>query len=246
MPGAGLIILSLSVIALWSVAAHRLLDNPRGDVLTGIAWRLLLAYIRVVHRLRVEGTEHIPARAGVGPLVIVANHTAGVDPLLVQGACPFFIRWMMALDMQLPTLEPVWTWAEVISVDRDGREIAATREAVRYLRSGGVLGIFPEGTLERPPSTIMPFLPGVGLIVHRSGARVLPVVIEGTPQIDPAWSSLWRSSRSVVRFMPVIDYTGSGLRAHNIAEDLRARYASWTGWPLNDASAPMAPGGKGK
>ncbi|WP_410961928.1 lysophospholipid acyltransferase family protein, partial [Salmonella sp. SAL4359] len=85
-------------------------------------------------------------------------------------------------------------------VDRYGREIAAAREAVRHLQSGGVVGIFPEGNLERPPCHILPFLPGVGLIVHRSGAPVIPVLISGTPQIDPAWSSLWRRSRAVVQF----------------------------------------------
>lgn len=121
-----------------------------------------MVYVRRVHRLRVLGAEHIPDGRHAGPLLIVANHTAGVDPLLVQSACPFFVRWMMADDMQINGLNWFWRWVQVIGVDRNGREIAAAREAIRHLQDRGVIGIFPEGTLERPARHILPFLPGSG------------------------------------------------------------------------------------
>jgi 1-acyl-sn-glycerol-3-phosphate acyltransferase len=240
------ILAAIALWALWVVTAHWLRANPRGDPETGLAWRLLRLYARIVHRLRVEGLENLPRGPKAGPLIVVANHTAGVDPLLIQAACPFFIRWMMALDMRLPTLEWFWKWVEIISVDRAGREVAATREAIRYLQEGGVVGIFPEGNLERPPRHILPFLPGVGLIVHRSKAPVLPVVVSGTPQVDPAWSSLWRPSRATVRFLPKVDYQSSGLQSAAIAEDLRRRFIEATGWPRCDLLDGMGPGGKGK
>lgn len=208
--------------------------NPRRDFETGLAWRLMQIHARLVHRLRLEGLEHIPRVSGPGPMVVVANHTAGVDPLLVQSACPFFIRWLMAEDMRLPALEWFWRWSEVIAVDRDGREVAAAREAIRHLRVGGVIGIFPEGNLERPARHILPFLPGVGMIIAKGGARVLPVVIDGTPQVDPAWSSLWRTGRARVRFLPQIDYADSPLSPAEIACDLRRRFLEATGWPACD------------
>lgn len=229
-------IVVLAVWLCWAWLAHRLLDNPRGDAETGLLWPVLVLYTRLVHRLEVSGREHLPPAGG--PLVLVANHTAGVDPLLVQRACPFFVRWMMADDMQLPGLEPFWRWVGVIGVDRHGREIAAAREAIRHVRGGGVVGIFPEGTLERPPRHILPFLPGVGLIVHKSEAAVLPVVIDGTPRADRAWTSLWRPSRAKVRFLPMVDYARSGRKPAAIAQDLRERFAAATGWPMADAPDP--------
>lgn len=219
---------------LWAWVARWIMDNPRGDFETGLVWRLLQVYVRVVHRVRVRGTAHVPAEPEPGPMVVIANHTAGVDPLLIQAVCPFFIRWMMALDMRLPAMEWFWRWSEVISVDRDGREVAAAREAVRYLRDGGVIGIFPEGNLERPHRHILPFLPGVGLLISRTGARVLPAIIDGTPQVDPAWSSLWRLSRATVRFLPEISYEGTGLGPAEIAADLRRRFVEASGWPPCD------------
>lgn len=218
----------------WAWVAHRLVDNPRGDVETGLIWPFVMVYVRRVHRLRVLGAEHIPDGRHAGPLLIVANHTAGVDPLLVQSACPFFVRWMMADDMQINGLNWFWRWVQVIGVDRNGREIAAAREAIRHLQDGGVIGIFPEGTLERPARHILPFLPGVGLIVHKSGARVQPVIIDGTPRVDPAWSSLWRTSRASVRFLPPVDYTQTNLRPAAIAADLRQRFVEASGWPACD------------
>ncbi|MBK7404118.1 MAG: 1-acyl-sn-glycerol-3-phosphate acyltransferase [Phycisphaerales bacterium] len=237
-------ITALVVWLVWAFVARWLSAGPRGDFETGLAWRLSQVYVRVVHGLRVEGLEHIPHQPA--RLIVVANHTAGVDPILIQSACPFFIRWLMALDMRLPTLEWLWTWVDVISVDRDGREIAAAREAIRYVAGGGVVGIFPEGTLERPHRTILPFLPGVGLIVHRTGAPVLPVLIEGTPQVDPAWTSLWRTSRARIRFLPAIDYGATAMHAGEITADLRARFIAASGWPVCDNPDPTTPGGKGK
>lgn len=217
-------------------AARALTRSPTPDAVgLSVVWYLARAYARLIHRLRVEGREH--ALAARGPLIIVANHTAGVDPVLIQSVCPVFIRWVMAQDMRLPRFEWFWRALDIIFVDRRTGEVGGTREAVRHLREGGVLGIFPEGGLERPARRILPFLPGVGLIIKRTGARVLPVIVDGTPECDPAWASLWRPSRSRLRFMPPIDYRGTTLTSHQIAEDLRARFAAWTGWPMSDGGS---------
>jgi 1-acyl-sn-glycerol-3-phosphate acyltransferase len=219
-------VLALGLFSRW------LLNNPRQTVDGGLIFHAVRIYSRLFHHLRVEGREHIPRDRHPGPLIVVMNHTAGVDPVLVQAACPFFVRYVMAEDMRLPRYEWLWKWATVIFVDRVKRTAQGTREALRHLAEGGVLGIFPEGGLERPPCHILPFEPGIGLIVRRTGARVLPVVIDGTPQVDPAWASLWTSSHSRLRFMQPISYRGSKLSAGEIAGDLQRRFASWTGWPM--------------
>jgi 1-acyl-sn-glycerol-3-phosphate acyltransferase len=79
----------------------------------------------------------------------------------------------------------------------------------------------------------MPFQAGVGLIIKRTDAPVLPVVLRGTPIADRAWTSLIRPSRSVISFHAPITYSKSDA-ADLIADDLRARYAAWTGWPTSD------------
>jgi 1-acyl-sn-glycerol-3-phosphate acyltransferase len=234
------VLVGLGLIARW------LMDNPRQDLETGLFLKVAAGYARVYHGLRVVGLPHVPRERVPGPLIVVANHTAGVDPVLIQIACPFEIRWIMAMDMRLPSFEWFWTWARIISIPR-GNELAATREAIRHVRHGndgrgGVLGIFPEGAIERPEREVLPFLRGVGLIIKKSNAIVLPVIIEGTPQVDPAWASLWRPSRSRLTFKQPIDYRESTLTPDEISADLRRRYIEWTGWPANDVHAGVIPG----
>ncbi|MEN0020971.1 MAG: lysophospholipid acyltransferase family protein, partial [Planctomycetota bacterium] len=200
----------LPVWLLWAWVAGELNKGPNENLGVQLAAWVSRTYLRHFHRAEYLGSEHVPQTRDPGPLIVVANHTAGIDPLLVQALCPFFVRWMMSEDMQLPAAGWFWRMVEVIGVDRGGHEVAAARVAIRHLKDGGVVGIFPEGALERPPHTVMKFAAGVGLIVRKSGARVLPVVIDGTPQVDPAWASLWRrSKRATVTGMPIIDYSDS-------------------------------------
>lgn len=229
--------------ALWigfAFLARAAASGPRDDLLSGSILLLLRVYFSLMNRPRYEGLEHLREGEAIVldkglPLIVVANHTAGIDPLLIQNATSRIEpRWMMAADMQLSALEPVWRWARIISVARTEGDAASAREALRHLAGGGVLGIFPEGGIERPPRELLPFLPGVGLLIRRSGAAVLPVVIEGTPQVDPAFASFWHTSQPRVRFMPIQRYADTQLRPAEILNDLQGRYRDWTGWPQNE------------
>jgi 1-acyl-sn-glycerol-3-phosphate acyltransferase len=214
--------------------SRALLRNPRLDFEGGFMWHSVRLYSKLMHSVEVRGRQHMPQFREPGPLILVLNHTAGVDPVLVQAVCPFEIRWVMASDMRHPLGEPIWRWSRVIFVDRSGQDVAGAREAIRHVTQGGVLGIFPEGAIERPPGVLLPFQPGVGFIIRRTGAPVLPVVIENTPQGRHAWSSLWTVSRSRVTFLPPVEYTDRKWSPEEIAGDLRARFAAATGWALSD------------
>jgi 1-acyl-sn-glycerol-3-phosphate acyltransferase len=226
-------------LAFAALARYVHYENPREEPFAGIAVLAMRLYARLVHRLRVEGLEHVPGRRGHGPIVLVANHTAGVDPILIQAMAPFEVRFLMARDMQPRAFDWLWEWTGVIAVNRDGPDSRAAREAIRWLREGGldgeggVIGIFPEGGIERPARRILPFLPGIGLLVLKGRARVLPVVIEGAPYTRTAWGSLLRRSRARVRFLAMVSYEGAD--AGEIAGDLRRRFMEATGWPANDS-----------
>lgn len=239
----GLLWLALAVFSSWLLRAR-----PRGDdVAASAALRAIQLYARFVHRLRVEGLENVPDRseADRSPLIVVANHTAGADPLLVQAALPFEPRWLMGADMRVPAVQGLWDWSGVIFVDRTAPDSKGLREALRHLGRGGVLGLFPEGHIERPARRLLPFREGVGLLILKSGAPVLPAIIDGTPQVDPAWASLVRRSRATVRFLPVMTFDradrGSD-RARRVAEELREVFRRETGWPLNETRAVFEQG----
>lgn len=229
-----------AVLVVFSSAVQR--GSMRGDIETGLALCAMRLYARVFHGLRVRGKENIPRGDSGGPLIVVSNHTAGVDPLLIQSVMSFEIRWVMAEDMRLSWLEEFWEWGGVIFVDRQKPSARPVRTALAHLRAGGVLGLFPEAQIERPPRVLLPFHAGVGAFVRQTGARVLPVLVEGTPsRARSAWASLFIPSRAVVRVLPVIDYEGTRRPPAEIAEDLRRRYEEWTGWPTAEAVPAYAP-----
>ncbi len=243
------VMLLASLWLVWACAARWIAGNPKGDIPGGIAWLFLHPFTRLYHGLSVEGKERLPTRQEIAasgrPLIVVANHTAGVDPLLMQDVCGhrggprgFFIRWVMASHMRLPHYDFVWEWVGVIFVTtspvpgRSGGELLSVKEMIRHLRSGGVLGIFPEGGISEARGVLVPFKPGLGVLVAKTGARVLPLIIEGTAEGRTAWHSLLTPGRARVRVMPVLDYEGKP--AAEIVADLQRRYQEWTGWRLGD------------
>ncbi len=240
------LVLAISVAALLVVLATipTLRRNPRGTLGFGLALAVARLHVRVLHRLRVDGREHLADLDLSRGLIVVANHTAGVDPVLLQAALPFEIRWMMARDMADPRLDRFWGWLRVIRVDRTAADPRSLLTAVRHVRQGGVLGLFPEGFLERPPRQLRPFRPGVGLLVARCGCQVLPVVIEGTPQFDPAWASLFRLSRSRLRILPPLKADHLPNYPDEIRRFLEEVFVEATGWAIGEEPGAARPAGR--
>lgn len=184
--------------------AQRLPRPSEDDTFGGVLSVLFRAYCRLFHRIRIEGTPPSRQAASARGLLVVCNHTAGIDPMLVQTALPFYVRWMMARDMIHPRLAFFYEWLRVIEVDRTGSDRSSVREAVRALKAGEAVGIFPEGKIGHVPGELLPFLPGAGLITHLSSCDVLPVAIVGTPRKTSAFGSLVQPSKSRVRILPVM------------------------------------------
>jgi len=234
-------------VALWAATANWLLAQAtrNEDVLSGLVRVGIWLYARLFHRLRVEGADRLPKnRNEAGPIIVVSNHTAGVDPILIQSVCRFETRWIMAQDMRVAVLEPFWRWLRIVFIERDGGSAIAMRAALRELERGGQVGVFPEGRIERNRGELGVFHAGVGVLVARSHAPVLPFVIEGTPEVDTAWGSLWRRGKVRIRVMPLqTDLAISvGRDPQRITAELRRRYAAWTGWSMCDAPG-TAPAG---
>ncbi|MCK4871854.1 MAG: 1-acyl-sn-glycerol-3-phosphate acyltransferase [Phycisphaerales bacterium] len=240
MTNFAIAIMMLFLLSVWIRAWHRiatyLRDNPRGTLGYGLVYWSGRAYIRIMHRPTIRGAEHIPDLQPGRGLIVLPNHTAGIDPILLQRVLPFEVRWMMGSDMAVPVLGRVWDYIRVIRVNRFGRDTTSARQALRHLAGGGVLGLFAEGFIERPPRAIRPFRPGVGLLIAKSRCPVLPIIIEETPQVDPAWASLFRPSRPIVTILPVIEASEllqGRPKADEIARRLQEHFVQATGWPMS-------------
>ncbi len=229
----------LVLVGATRLVARPLRRGPGGDALSGIMWRVLRGYCRLVHRPTWAGLDLVPDTNRPGGLVVVSNHTSPVDPLLIQAACRFEIRWMMAADLMLPQLAWLWRRQRLIAVARDGSDIGPAREAIRHVRAGGVIGIFPEGRIVRPAGHVRPFHEGVGLIIARSGAPVLLVWVQGTPAPTDITGALFTRSRARVQFVERLEFHEK-CDPRAITDDLRRRLARAAGWALCDEPPPPA------
>lgn len=184
------------------------------------AQRLNRQLTRYFHRVEVVAACTVPAD---GPAIIAANHISYLDPLLLQGSCPRFITWMMATDFyHLPIAHWFFKGVGAIPVQRSGRDLSATRAALRALGAAQVLGLFPEGRIA-PQRQLLPFQTGVALLAARSGAPIVPVALEGTQRGQPLREALLTPQTARVAF-------GQPLRwpAHDPAHPDLARIADET------------------
>jgi 1-acyl-sn-glycerol-3-phosphate acyltransferase len=207
--------------------------GPGGKATTGLLWHVLRAYCRVLHRVRFTGLEHVPATNRPGSLVVVSNHTGPVDPLLIQAGCRFEIRWMMAANMMIRQLDWLWRRHRMIAVARDGRDTGPAREAIRHVRDGGVIGIFPEGAIVQPRGEVRPFHEGVGLIISRTGAPVLLAWVSGTSPATEMFPALVTPSQARVHFIGLLEFE-PGTDPARITAELRQRIVQASGWRAND------------
>lgn len=203
-----------------------------------LVWSAVRIYCRFFHRPTFTGREEALAAVGEHePLILVLNHTGAVDPLVVGTNFRRGIAWMMDRSFNIGPAKIVTKAGGVIFVDRNGRDLEGVRQALRVLKGNGVLGIFPEGGIARPPGVIRPFETGVGFLIRKSGAAVLPIWISGTPKVDHAMKCLFIPSRTHCVFGQPIRFDGER-DVQVIADRLRAIIQEMSGWPFIEDALP--------
>ncbi len=229
------------VVAGWLLVLLVLRKGPAPDGFIGLMWWGTRIYCRIWHRAKYTGLDNLPRSEQDRPgLIVIANHTGAIDPFLIQNRCKFLIHWMMATDTMLPQLEWFWERIGIIPVDRDGKDSGPVRDAIRMVRQGKCVGIFPEGRITMPPEEIRPFFAGVGFIVKKTQAPVMLAWISGTPVTNDMTEGLTTRSYARVEYVGLMEFSQDE-DAEEISEKLRLRLAEVSGWPLNDEVLP--PGG---
>ena len=142
----------------------------------------------------IEGVENIPSE---GPAIIIYNHIAFVDPVVIMGLMP---RNVVPIAKAESYNEPIWgifpkLW-DSIPVKRDEVDRGALRAMLNVLRAGETILIAPEGTRNE---NLQEGKEGVAYLAIKSSAPVVPVAIYGTkgfPSINP---KRWREEGATVR-----------------------------------------------
>ena len=172
--------------------------GPEDSFPLSILRAISVIYGRCVHRLRVEPAGEDPVPRG-GAFILVSNHRSGVDPVLIAVMTLRRVRFLIAREYyEVPLLHRMCRALRCIPVDRDGSDLAATRVALRALHEGGVIGVFPQGGI-RDAGAPMEGKSGIALLAIRSGAPVIPLRVEGSPNLKSVFRALVTPSRTTIR-----------------------------------------------
>ncbi|MBP6965634.1 MAG: 1-acyl-sn-glycerol-3-phosphate acyltransferase [Armatimonadetes bacterium] len=158
-------------------------------------------------RLESIGSESIPEAGGV---IVCSNHISHLDPPAVGAGMSRQVHFMAKEELfRVPVLGELIRRVGAFPVRRGTADRRALKRAIELLNEGHVVGLFPEGTRSTDGKLRSPE-PGVGLIVLKSGAPVVPAAVSGTNRVLPSGSSRLRRHRCRVAY-------GSPMRFDDLA-----------------------------
>ena len=134
-------------------------------------------FLSIYMGFRVYGQEKIPKK---GAFILASNHVSHLDPPAMAAASPRALHFMTRR-----TLFDNWLFNQVIGrcatipVKRGEADIGAMKTAIRFLKSGEALFVFPEGTRSET-GEMSEAQPGIGYLSLMGEAPILPAYVDGT------------------------------------------------------------------
>lgn len=182
----------------------------------GIGWRIWFLYFlnrtygAFFFHPRFNRRCPLPEEAGG---LIIANHRSPVDPLVIwmnhhlagrSGRIRNF-RFMMAKEyLDVRGVGWVTRSVSVIATARDGRDMGPAKEALRALKNGELVCLFPEGRLNRGVD-LLEGNPGVAWLALRAKVPVYPIYVQNSPQDGSMVDAFCRFSRINIFYGEPID-----------------------------------------
>lgn len=165
------------------------LERPRSNervnpIWYSIACNFFWVSLRLKNKITFRGLQNMPKTGGV---IVASNHASYIDPPAV-GACTYRTRMthFMARDTLFKKGFMHWFLHKVgvIPLDREKGDIKAMKKSIALLKDGASVALFPEGTRSEN-GELQPAKPGIGFLVSKGQAPVVPVYVHGAYD---AWS----------------------------------------------------------
>ena len=153
--------------------AHRSLVRRWTYTWTRVAaWLVGVVFFGV----RCHGRENWPTE---GSGLVCANHQSFFDPVLIGSACDRRLNYLARVTLfRFTPLSWLMSWYDAIPIQREGIGIGGLKEALRRLRRGEMVLIFPEGTRTHDGRP-QPLQKGFCAVARRAQAPLVPVGIDG-------------------------------------------------------------------
>ena len=166
---------------------------------------------RVAFQYRAYGQENIIEE---GPAIMAVNHQSYLDPPLVGITCKNELYYLARKTLfEKKLLGPIISRVNALPVDLSRGDLAAFRSVMKLLQEGHRTVIFPEGTRSLT-GQIQKARPGIGMIIARTLAPVVPMRIFGSFEAWPKGGKIKPHPITVVVGKP-IRFKKDDFAAHN-------------------------------
>jgi cytidylate kinase len=179
-----------------------------------LGWMSFGAAYRTLFGLRIIGDENL---IKAGPVLVASNHQSFLDPPLIgnlyKTEMVYFARKTLFKGIGA-WLYPQWN---AIPIDQEKPDTSSMKAAIRHLKEGWRVLVFPEGqrTLD---GSINEAAPGIGMIAAKAGVPIQPVRICGADKALPRGSGKVSLARITVKVGPPILLTPEEFKAYSNKE----------------------------
>lgn len=178
-------------------------------------------FFNLFHPCKAIGRENVPE----GAAILCPNHTRMSDPFFVVFALGLQVKPRVMAKAELMNV-PVIGWllkkAGVFAVERGKSDVGAVKEAIKCLKGGDKLLLFPEGTRHKDGTIDESGKTGAAMFSVRTGTPLVPIYI-------PAEKRWFRRTPVVFGepFQPQVEgRRGTAEEYKAIAKDLMSRIAA--------------------
>jgi 1-acyl-sn-glycerol-3-phosphate acyltransferase len=189
----------------------------------------LLRGIFIFRSLHVTGLEKVPRS---GPVLVVGNHIATLDPPLTGAMIKRFDVYYMAKREYFEKRRQRWIFRayNAFPVVRHSADRASLKQALQILRDGHVLMMYPEGTRAEDLQMRRPY-PGAGFLARKSETPVVPVAMWGSENVLPKGASWPKHADVYMHFgdpflLPERNPDGTRMSHQQSADYMMARVAA--------------------
>ena len=147
--------------------------------------------LSIVLRMRIFGLKNIPRSGGA---LVISNHIHNADPFLIVSGCSRPVSFMAKYEIwDVPVVRWIADQTGAFPVKRGTADRTALRIAQEKLKSGMLVGVFPEGT--RSVAGLTKGFRGVSMIATLTGAPLIPTGIVGTHDLPGNGSKQQKRSK---------------------------------------------------
>jgi 1-acyl-sn-glycerol-3-phosphate acyltransferase len=137
----------------------------------------IFIYCKIVYRIKIIGKENVPKE---GALLFCGNHRTYLDPPLITVTAGRKMSFMAKEELKKSPLMRFLCYAfDGIWVKRDSKDISSLKTAMKVLKNGGCIGIFPEGTRNGMEKNDGKLKNGAAYMALKTGAQIVPIGIKG-------------------------------------------------------------------